>query len=182
MGWLAAGAVAAGEQGRDNFILAPEQGLSSGSKLLGGTAMTSTAPMGDDGTRRSHLLVVSGSRCWTTAPRLPVGWPPLCGQWHTKKGAKPFSLCLTVAEGNKREEKKKENSDSNKLIGLNFWDWFQNLRIVLKAEKLAYVLDQPLPTSLDADVTTDQLFALQKHKDDSVLTSCIMLAAMTLEL
>ncbi|KAG6523388.1 hypothetical protein ZIOFF_013245 [Zingiber officinale] len=50
--------------------------------------------------------------------------------------------------------------DSNKLTGLNFLDWFQNLRIILKAEKLAYVLDQSLTTSLDADATANQLLAL----------------------
>ena len=34
--------------------------------------------------------------------------------------------------------------DKNKLIGTNFLYWVKNLRIVLKEEKLAYVLDVPL--------------------------------------
>ena len=35
--------------------------------------------------------------------------------------------------------------EKDKLIGTNFLDWFQNLRIVLKQEKELYVLDEPLP-------------------------------------
>ena len=72
--------------------------------------------------------------------------------------------------------------DTNKLTGPNFLDWLRNLRIVLKAEKLAYVLDEVLPTPPGDDATPDQLLAYQKHKDDSDLASCIMLAAMVPEL
>ena len=32
--------------------------------------------------------------------------------------------------------------DANKLTGPNFMDWYQNLRIVLTAEKIAYVLEE----------------------------------------
>ena len=54
-------------------------------------------------------------------------------------------------------------------------DWLRNLRIVLKAEKIAYVLDAPLPVSL---CVGDQI-AYQKHLDDSVIAACIMLASMS---
>ena len=53
--------------------------------------------------------------------------------------------------------------DTNKLTGPNFLDWLRNLRIVLKAEKLAYVLDEVLPTPPGDDATPDQLLAYQKH-------------------
>ncbi|XP_042415804.1 RNA polymerase II C-terminal domain phosphatase-like 2 isoform X1 [Zingiber officinale] len=72
--------------------------------------------------------------------------------------------------------------DTNKLTGQNFLDWFRNLRIVLKVEKIAYVLEGPLPTSLADDATSDQLLAYQKHMIDSELASCIMLASMSPEL
>ena len=35
--------------------------------------------------------------------------------------------------------------EKDKLTGTNFFDWFQNLRIVLKQERKLYVLDEPLP-------------------------------------
>ena len=35
--------------------------------------------------------------------------------------------------------------ESNQLIGLNYKDWFRNLKVVLSSEKLGYVLDQDLP-------------------------------------
>ena len=37
------------------------------------------------------------------------------------------------------------------LIGPNFLDWLKNLRIVLKEEKIAYVIAKPIPESLTAD-------------------------------
>ena len=35
--------------------------------------------------------------------------------------------------------------DTNKLTGPNFKDWYQNVKIVLRFEKIAYVLDSPIP-------------------------------------
>ncbi|RWW11296.1 hypothetical protein GW17_00025103 [Ensete ventricosum] len=35
--------------------------------------------------------------------------------------------------------------DANRLTGLNFADWLYNIRIVLTAEKIAYVLDKIIP-------------------------------------
>ena len=43
--------------------------------------------------------------------------------------------------------------DKNKLMGPNFLDWVRNLRIVLKAEKIAHVLDVSLLKSLVADAS-----------------------------
>ena len=36
--------------------------------------------------------------------------------------------------------------DAHKLTGPNYADWLLNLRIVLKIEKLEYVIDSPKPT------------------------------------
>ena len=43
--------------------------------------------------------------------------------------------------------------DTNKLTKPNFLEWLRNLRIVLKVEKIAYVLDEPLPKSLAIDAS-----------------------------
>ena len=41
--------------------------------------------------------------------------------------------------------------DANILTGLNFMDWLRDLRIAVKAEKLAHVLIKLLPQSPAAD-------------------------------
>ena len=69
--------------------------------------------------------------------------------------------------------------DANKLTGTNFMDWLRNLRIVLNAEKIAYVLDAPLPVSPSVDAFVGDQIAYQKHLDDSIIAACIMLASMS---
>ena len=58
-------------------------------------------------------------------------------------------------------------------------DWLRNLRIVLRAEKIAYVLDAPLPVSPSVDASVGDQIAYQKHLDDSIIAACIMLASMS---
>ena len=58
-------------------------------------------------------------------------------------------------------------------------DWLRNLRIVLKAEKIAYVLDAPLPVCPSVDASVGDQIAYQKHLDDSIIAACIMLASMS---
>ena len=72
--------------------------------------------------------------------------------------------------------------DANKLIGANFMDWLRNLRIVLKAERITYVLDGPLPESLDINAYDEDQKAYKKPLDDNVIATCIMLATMSSEL
>ena len=72
--------------------------------------------------------------------------------------------------------------DANKLIGANFIDWLRNLRIVLKEERIAYVLDGPLPESPAIDAYDEDRNAYQKHLDDNVIATCIMLVFMSPEL
>ena len=45
--------------------------------------------------------------------------------------------------------------ESNKLTGPNFLDWLRNLRIVLKSEKISYVLDEALPNPSAANASED---------------------------
>ena len=72
--------------------------------------------------------------------------------------------------------------DVNKLTGTNFIDWLRNLRIVLNVERIAYVLDGPLLESPAVDSSIEDQNAYQKHLDDIVIATCIMLAYMSLEL
>ena len=58
-------------------------------------------------------------------------------------------------------------------------DWLRNLRIVLRAEKISYVLDAPLPVSPSVDAYIGDQIAYQKQLDDSIIAACIMLASMS---
>ena len=58
--------------------------------------------------------------------------------------------------------------DANKLTSANFMDWLRNLRIVLKAERIAYVLDGPLLESHAVDASDKDQNAYQKHLDYNV--------------
>ena len=71
--------------------------------------------------------------------------------------------------------------DTNKLTGPNFLDWYRNLKIVLRAEHILYVLDAPIETPPE-DATDKVLDEIQKHKADSEAATCIMLASMNAEL
>jgi hypothetical protein len=44
--------------------------------------------------------------------------------------------------------------EKEKLNGANFMDWYRNLRIVLKQEKIEYALTEPYPDDLPAGSTT----------------------------
>ena len=59
--------------------------------------------------------------------------------------------------------------DANKLTGANFLDWLRNLGIVLKAKRITYVLDGPLPISPAVDASDEDQKACQKHLDDIVI-------------
>ena len=69
--------------------------------------------------------------------------------------------------------------DANKLTNANFIDWITNLRIVLKAEIIAYVLDGPLLESPVVNAFDKDQNAYQKHLDDNVVATCILLASMS---
>ncbi|KAA3450189.1 polyprotein [Gossypium australe] len=70
----------------------------------------------------------------------------------------------------------------DKLNGLNFLDWFRNLRIVLKQEWKLYVIEQPLPNEPPANASRTDRDAYKKYLDDMIDVGCLMLATMNLEL
>ena len=72
--------------------------------------------------------------------------------------------------------------ENNKLNGTNFLDWHCNLRIVLKHERKAYVLDAPVPAEPDASATRVVKAAYDKHVNDVIDVGCLMLATMTPDL
>ena len=72
--------------------------------------------------------------------------------------------------------------EKEKLNGTNFIDWYRNLRIVLRQEKKEYVLEQPYPNDLPDNASNADRTAYEKHCDDSVNVSCLMLATMSPDL
>ena len=70
--------------------------------------------------------------------------------------------------------------DANKLTGPNFLDWIKNLRIVLKRERLAYVIVEPLPQYPTADTFERVQRAYQKRLVDSARAGLIILTSMHL--
>ena len=72
--------------------------------------------------------------------------------------------------------------DAHKLTGPNFADWLRNLRIVLRVEKLEYVLDSPMPAEPAEDAHNDEHVVYRKWIDDANVAQCIMLASMNIEL
>lgn len=72
--------------------------------------------------------------------------------------------------------------DKEKLSGLNFLDWFRNMRIVLRSEKKDYILDGPIPEEPPPNASKAIKDTWAKHNDDSNEVACIMLACMVPEL
>ncbi|KAK8600802.1 hypothetical protein V6N12_050650 [Hibiscus sabdariffa] len=72
--------------------------------------------------------------------------------------------------------------EKEKLNGVNFLDWFRNLRIVLKQERKEYVIEEPVPEELAAHAPRADKDKFKKHLDDILDVSCLMLATMTPEL
>ena len=72
--------------------------------------------------------------------------------------------------------------EKEKLNGMNFLDWSRNLKIVLRQERKAYVLETPLPEEPNANATRAVKDAYTKHKNDLEDVTCLMLATMNSEL
>ena len=66
-----------------------------------------------------------------------------------------------------------------KLNESNFEDWYLNLRIVLKHEKIGYVIEKPMPPLPPATASPEEMEAYEMHKADNDAATCIMLASMT---
>ncbi|KAK8590170.1 hypothetical protein V6N12_024552 [Hibiscus sabdariffa] len=72
--------------------------------------------------------------------------------------------------------------EKEKLNGINFLDWFRNLRIVLKQERKEYVIEEPIPDEPAANAPRADKHKFKKHMDDMVDVRCLMLATMNSEL
>ena len=72
--------------------------------------------------------------------------------------------------------------EKDKLNGLNFLDWFRNLRIVLKKEWKLYVIEAPTPKSPPPNATRADMDDHKKILNNVLDMGCLMLATMTPEL
>jgi hypothetical protein len=69
--------------------------------------------------------------------------------------------------------------EKEKLNGANFIDWYRNLRIVLRQEKIEYVLTEPYHDDLLAGLTAADHKAHEKRCNDALNISCLMLTTMS---
>ncbi|KAK8596879.1 hypothetical protein V6N13_001488 [Hibiscus sabdariffa] len=69
--------------------------------------------------------------------------------------------------------------EKEKLNGINFLDWFRNLRIVLKQERNEYVIEEPVPDESAGNAYRADKDTFKKHMDDMLDVGCLMLATMT---
>ncbi|KAK9003878.1 hypothetical protein V6N11_018774 [Hibiscus sabdariffa] len=72
--------------------------------------------------------------------------------------------------------------EKEKLNGINFLDWFRNLRIVLKQEMKEYVIEEAVLNDPGPNASRADKDKFKKHMDDMVDVGCLMLATMTPEL
>jgi hypothetical protein len=72
--------------------------------------------------------------------------------------------------------------EKEKLNKANFMDWYRNMRIILRQKKTEYVLIEPYPDDLPAGSTAADPIAHEKHCDDALIVSCLMLATMSPDL
>ncbi|KAK8534691.1 hypothetical protein V6N13_081124 [Hibiscus sabdariffa] len=72
--------------------------------------------------------------------------------------------------------------EKEKLNGINFLDWFRNLRIILKQERKEYVIEELVPDEPTANAPRADKDKFEKHMDDMLDVSCLMLATMSPEL
>ncbi|KAK8600888.1 hypothetical protein V6N12_050733 [Hibiscus sabdariffa] len=72
--------------------------------------------------------------------------------------------------------------EKEKLNGINFLDWFRNLRIVLKQERKEYVIEELVPDEPAANAPRADKEKFKKHMNEMLDVSCLMLATMSPEL
>ncbi|KAK8621633.1 hypothetical protein V6N13_081066 [Hibiscus sabdariffa] len=72
--------------------------------------------------------------------------------------------------------------EKEKLNGINFLDWFRNLRIVLKQERKDYVIEEAIPNDPGPSASRVDKDKFKKHMDNMLDVGCLMLATMTPEL
>ena len=72
--------------------------------------------------------------------------------------------------------------DGNRLTGPNLTDWLRNLKILLRSERIDYVLERKGPDEPLANTPEGDIWEYQKWKDESTTVQCYMLASMSNEL
>ncbi|KAL4353651.1 hypothetical protein GQ457_06G012210 [Hibiscus cannabinus] len=72
--------------------------------------------------------------------------------------------------------------EKEKLNGINFLDWFRNLRIVLKQERKEYVIEEPVPNEPGTNASRANKHKFKKHMDEILDVGCLVLVTMTPEL
>ena len=69
--------------------------------------------------------------------------------------------------------------ESNKLTKPNFLDWLRNLRIVLRSEKILFILVEAIPKVPHVDALNEVYMAYNRYKDVDEMATCLMLASMS---
>ncbi|KAL4290734.1 hypothetical protein GQ457_14G014260 [Hibiscus cannabinus] len=72
--------------------------------------------------------------------------------------------------------------EKEKVNGVNFLDWFRNLRIVLKQKRNEYVIEEPVSDEPAANAPRADKEKFKKHMDDMLDVTCLMLSTMVPEL
>ena len=72
--------------------------------------------------------------------------------------------------------------EKEKLNGANFMDWYRNLRVFLRQEKIEYVHTELYPDDLPTGSTAADRRAHEKRCDDALNVSCLILATMSPDL
>ncbi|XP_041999639.1 uncharacterized protein LOC121749100 [Salvia splendens] len=71
--------------------------------------------------------------------------------------------------------------ETNKLNGSNFTDWLRCLQLLLRIDKIEYVLYTPIsdiPDKKSPEFASFDKEAYEKHVEDAALAQCIMLSSM----
>jgi hypothetical protein len=72
--------------------------------------------------------------------------------------------------------------EKKRLNGANFIDRYLNLRIILRQEKIEYVLTESYPDDLPTGSTAVVHNAHEKRCDDALNVSCLILATISPDL
>ena len=72
--------------------------------------------------------------------------------------------------------------DGNHFTAPNFTNWLRNLSILLRSERIDYVLQIKGLDEPPANAPQEEIWEYHKWKDDSTTVQCYMLASMSNEL
>ena len=69
--------------------------------------------------------------------------------------------------------------ESNKLTRPNFLDWLRNLRIILRFEKLMFVLGEAILEVSPMDALDEVYMTYNRYRDADEMATCLILAYMS---